>query len=301
MAIDWSRVMPSRPRCGPFSQPPPTPSASSWAAPDVALPSQPNPPFPAQPPPASPPPPTPNPYLTHPLVTSGRISVDLAHLLTEIKYNTGKVRRNVTKARLLTAQEMSDVIEEAEDRAARREAQALAREDREQQRAKDTGSAATSPTLSGGSRPSRRRKVSLGATSAFSSGLSIAGPSTHSAPYCASHRPWLPASTTSLQSLPAEEQDHLPPSTASKPADAGPSSSNSSAGPTTSTGHTPEDMETTVWECGRCREPDPPESAEGLVSWVQCDRCHTWYHAMCVGWDEELDDEEDFKCYLCPE
>ena len=43
MAINWSRVMPSGPRRGTSSQPPPTPSASSWAAPDVALPSQPNP------------------------------------------------------------------------------------------------------------------------------------------------------------------------------------------------------------------------------------------------------------------
>ncbi|XP_046894184.1 synapsin-like [Hypomesus transpacificus] len=229
--------MPSGPLCGTSSssQPPPNSSASSWAAPDVALPSQPNPPFLAQPPPAPPASPPPNPYLTHPLVTLGRISVDLANLLTEIKYNTGKVRRNVTKARLLTAQEMSDVIEEAEDRAARREAQALARADSEQQRAKDRCSAATSSTLSGGSRPSRRRQVSLGVPSASSSGLSIAGPSTHSAPSCASHGPWLPASTTSLQSLPAEEHGHLPPPAASKPADAGPSSSSSSAGPTTST------------------------------------------------------------------
>ncbi|XP_046904754.1 putative protein TPRXL [Hypomesus transpacificus] len=208
--------------------------------------SQPNTP-PA--PPASPPPPPPNPHLTHPLVTSGRISVDLAHLLTEIKYKTGKVRRNVTKTRLLTAQEMSDVIEEAEDRAAMREAQALARPDSEQQRVKDRCSAATSSTLSGGSRPCRRRQVSLGAPSTSSSGLSMAGPSTHSAPSCASHGPWLPASTTS-QSLPAEEHGHLPPSTASKPADAGPSSSSSSAGPTTSTGHTPEDNSLGVWPAG---------------------------------------------------
>ncbi|KAK9521510.1 hypothetical protein VZT92_021307 [Zoarces viviparus] len=239
--------------------------------------------------------------MTHPLVTSGRTTVDLAHLLAEINYNrnTGKVRRNITKARLLTAQEMSDVIVEAEDRAGRREAQALARRDREQQRAGDTGQAATSSTLSGGSRPSRRRPVSLGAT-ATSSGLSIAGPSSLS---CASHGPRLPASSTSpLLSLPAEEHRHLPPSPASQPAETRPSSSSSSAGPTTSTGHTPEEMEQTVWDCGQCREPDPPESSEGLVSWGQCDSCHTWYHTMCVGWDEELDDEEDyFKYYLCPD
>ena len=54
-----------------------------------------------------------------------------------------------------------------------------------------------------------RRKVSRRATSASSSGLSTAGPLT---PSCASHAPWLPA-RTSPQSLPAEEQDHLPPST----------------------------------------------------------------------------------------
>ncbi|KAF1371424.1 hypothetical protein PFLUV_G00278470 [Perca fluviatilis] len=80
-------------------------------------------------------------------------------LLAEINYNksTGKVRRNVTKARILTAQEMSDTIEEVEDRAARQEAQALARRDREQQRARDTSPAATSSTLPSGSRPSHRK------------------------------------------------------------------------------------------------------------------------------------------------
>ncbi|XP_068567903.1 uncharacterized protein [Cebidichthys violaceus] len=266
MAIDWSRVMPSGPRCGASSPPPPTPSASSWAVPDVALPSQ-HPLSPAQPapipnpqnqPPPAPPPP--NPYIIHPLVISGRITVDLAHLLAEINYNrnTGKVRRNNTKARLLTAQEMSDVIVEAEDRAARREAQVLARRDREQQRAGDTGPAATSSTLSAGSRPSRRRPVSLGAASATSSGLSITGPSSCSAPSCASHGPRLPVSrTTSPPSLPAEGHHHLPPSPEpstsaaghglygsqtpsspshpSQPAQTRPSSSSSSAGPTTST------------------------------------------------------------------
>ncbi|XP_051247259.1 uncharacterized protein LOC127358307 [Dicentrarchus labrax] len=132
----------------------------------------------------------PNPYCTHPLVTSGRISVDLAHLLPEVRYNTGKVRRNTTKARILTAQEMSDAIEEAEDRAARRDAQAPARE---QRRAENNGPTATSSTLPGGSRPSRRRTASPGAASASSSSLSIAGPSTRSAPSSASHGHRLPA------------------------------------------------------------------------------------------------------------
>ncbi|KAK9528062.1 hypothetical protein VZT92_014560 [Zoarces viviparus] len=98
MAIDWSRIMPYGPRRGASSPPPPTLSASSWAAPDVALPSQhslsPAPiPNPQNQPPSAPPPP--NPYITHPLVTSGRITVDLA----EINYNrntdsSGNVRRH---------------------------------------------------------------------------------------------------------------------------------------------------------------------------------------------------------------
>ncbi|XP_071381368.1 uncharacterized protein [Centroberyx affinis] len=243
-AIDWSRVMPSGPRRGTSSPPPPTPSASSWATPDATHPIQPplspvapppSPPatttpaqthptpapHPLSPPPVPntqnpPPPPPANPYLTHPLVASGQITADLAHLLAEINYarNTGKVRRNTTKARILTAQEMSDAIEEAEDRAARREAQALARRDREQQRAEDTSPAATSSTLPGGSRPSRR--TSLGAAPATSSGLPIVGPSTPLAPSCASHGPRLPApsGTPSPTSLPAQEHQHHPPSPA---------------------------------------------------------------------------------------
>ncbi|XP_034416758.1 uncharacterized protein LOC117750024 [Cyclopterus lumpus] len=109
--------------------------------------------------------------------------------------------------------------------------------------------------------------------------------------------PFIP--TSPFPSLPAEEHCHLlpspepstsaagcdqrpsSPSHSFQPAETRPSSSSSSsAGPTTSTGHTPEDMDT-VWECGRCKEPDPPESSEGLVSWVQGDRCHTWYHTTC--------------------
>ena len=122
------------------------------------------------------------------------------------------ILRNTTKARILTAQEMSDVIEEAEDRGARRAAQALAR--REQQRAEHTSPAATSSTLPGGSRPSRRRTLPLGAAPATSSGLSTAGPSAPSAPSCASHGPRLPATTNtpSPASLPAEGHHHLPPS-----------------------------------------------------------------------------------------
>ncbi|XP_026155580.1 merozoite surface protein CMZ-8-like [Mastacembelus armatus] len=141
--------MPSGPRRG-TSPPLQAPSASPWAAPDathpctvsplsVAPPSSPLAPASSphsHPSPAAhpltfcvsahqqttvppPPPPSSNPYLTHPLVASGRISADLAHLLAEINYarNTGRVRRNTSKARVLTAQEMSGVIEEAEDRA----------------------------------------------------------------------------------------------------------------------------------------------------------------------------------------
>ncbi|XP_074487588.1 uncharacterized protein LOC141765488 [Sebastes fasciatus] len=223
----------------------------------------------------------------------------------------------------------SDVIEEAEDRAARREAQALAR--RQQQRAEATSPAATSSTLPGGSRPSPRRTVPLGAAPATNSSLSTAGPSAPSAPSCASHGPRLPATTNTPASLPAEGHFHLPPSPGQQvsvpststaaglrgsQAPSSPfhysqdrtttlssSSSSSPAGPTTSTGHTTEEMEETVWWCGRCRVPDPPESSEGLVSWVQCDNCHTWFHTMCVGWDEELDDDDDdyFKCNLCPD
>ncbi|XP_044029287.1 uncharacterized protein LOC122865225 isoform X2 [Siniperca chuatsi] len=89
-------------------------------------------------------------------------------LLPKINYarNTGKVKRNSTKARLLTAQEMSDVILTHP----RWKAQALARRDREQQGAKDTSLAATSSILPNSSRPSRRRRVPLGAASATSCG-----------------------------------------------------------------------------------------------------------------------------------
>uniref|UniRef100_A0AAV2M3R2 Uncharacterized protein n=1 Tax=Knipowitschia caucasica TaxID=637954 RepID=A0AAV2M3R2_KNICA len=92
------------------------------------------------PPPPSPPPPSPPPrdsILAHPLVVSGRIPPDLADLLMEVKFHRsqGRLRRNISKARILTAEDMATTIEEAEDRAARREAQALARRDREQQRA----------------------------------------------------------------------------------------------------------------------------------------------------------------------
>ncbi|KAK9539465.1 hypothetical protein VZT92_004571 [Zoarces viviparus] len=102
MAIDWSRVMPI--------------------------------PYPQNQPPSAPPP---NPYITHPLVTSGQITVDLAHLLAEINYIV-------------------------EDRDARQEAQALARRDREQQRAGDTGPAATFSTLSGAPPKPQKTSVPLG-------------------------------------------------------------------------------------------------------------------------------------------
>lgn len=114
----------------------------------------------------------------------------------------------------MTAQEMSDVFVEAEDRAARREAQALVRRDREQQRALDGSSAITSSTLSAGFRPSRRGPFSLVAASAAGSRHSIAGPSSRVAPSSASQGQQLPASSsTALQrSLPAEGHLPLPPS-----------------------------------------------------------------------------------------
>ncbi|XP_032390430.1 uncharacterized serine-rich protein C215.13 [Etheostoma spectabile] len=325
MAIDWSRVMPSVRGTSP--PPPPTSSASSWAGPDVTHPITPppqsapthpiTPPSQSQPAPIPHPqnqPASPNPYLSHPLVTSGRITVDLAHLLAEINYTrrTGKVRRNTTKARILTAQEMSDTIEEVEDRAARREAQALARRDREQQRARDTSPAATSSTLPSGSRPSRRRAQPLGAAPAASSGISIAGPSAPSAPSCASHGPRLPATSgrPSRTSLPAE--GHHPPSpepstsrvqgsSSSSPSHSGRTSSSSSVGPTTSTGHTAAKrrLEPTVWRCGRCRQPDPPAPSEELVSWVQCDNCHKWFHTTCGSWEEDELTNDDFWCFWC--
>ncbi|XP_034392309.1 uncharacterized protein LOC117733072 [Cyclopterus lumpus] len=194
---------------------------------------------------------------------------------------------------------MSDVIEEAEDRALRREAQALVRKAREQQRAENTGPAATSSTPSGGSGPSCRRPVSLGATSATSSGLSIPHPAPSplvppTVPGCLlrdtppspvswsahtyfafgfTHKSecsmyfsiviikydyyfrafnigigtWPPKTFLSLSLVPNCRELIIQLLV---------------CGPTTSTGHTPEDMET-VWECGRCREADPPESSEG--------------------------------------
>lgn len=59
-------------------------------------------------------------------------------------------------------------------------------------------------------------------------------------------------------------------------------------------------QEPTVWRCGQCRKPDPPESSDGLVSRVQCDNCHKWFHTISVGWEEELDNKDhDFWCYWC--
>ncbi|XP_071760830.2 uncharacterized protein LOC139915943 [Centroberyx gerrardi] len=220
-AIDWSRVMPSGPQRGTLPEPPATPASPS-ATPAATTPSRSpqnppsqNPPHqdpPSQDPPSQNPPrqdtppqnppsqnparqDAPNPFLSHPLVTAGRISADLAHLLTEVNFtrNTGKIRRNITKARLLTAQEMADVIEEVEDHAARLEARALARADRERQNEDIGSSTASSCTPHGGSLPSRRRRVSLGAVPA-SSGPSIAGPSAPSGPSSRSHGPQMPAS-----------------------------------------------------------------------------------------------------------
>uniref|UniRef100_UPI003AACBCED uncharacterized protein n=1 Tax=Centroberyx gerrardi TaxID=166262 RepID=UPI003AACBCED len=138
--------------------------------------------------------------------------------------------------------------------------------------------------------PPPSRRMSLRAAPATSSGLPIAGPSTPLAPSCASHGPRLPApsGTPSPTSLPVQDHQHHPPSPGGQ-ADASnqasvtlSSSSSSSAGSTTSTGHTAgkRRQEPTVWRCGRCRKPDPLESSEGLVSWVQCDNCHKWFHTI---------------------
>lgn len=146
--VSKSRLMLPTPSNLPYSQLP-HPRAhliqQRWCR--VILPLPPSPEPNTQNPP--PPPPT-NPYLTHPLVASGQVTADLAHLLAKINFtsNTRKNRRNTTKARILTAQEMSDAIEEEYHHAARREAQALAKRNTEQQWAKDTSPAATSLRMS---------------------------------------------------------------------------------------------------------------------------------------------------------
>ncbi|XP_044040868.1 uncharacterized protein LOC122870616 [Siniperca chuatsi] len=134
-------------------------------------------------------PPPPIPYLTHPLVTSGRITADLAHLRARINYarNTGKGRRNTTKARLqrhlqLSTNKISGCRPSSGQKRQR---------------------AAVGRRHQHSSHFSPRRRVPLGAAPATS--LSIAAPSACSDPSCASHSHWLPApsSIPSPASLPA--------------------------------------------------------------------------------------------------
>ncbi len=37
--------------------------------------------------------------------------------------------------------------------------------------------------------------------------------------------------------------------------------------------------------CSKCQKPRPPEelpSADENLAWICCDRCETWFHALCV-------------------
>ncbi|XP_037624816.1 uncharacterized protein LOC119487840 [Sebastes umbrosus] len=139
-------------------------------------------PFSLLPPPQSPPSsPFSDPYLNHPLVASGRIAVDLAHVLSKTN-QTCDIRKDRRSANVLTPQVMSDVIKKVEKSAARMEAGSVKRWG-----AKDASPADSSLTLSGGSHLSHKRRVPFRALPATGSGA--AGPSAFFAPTSASHSP----------------------------------------------------------------------------------------------------------------
>lgn len=116
--------------------------------------------------------PSSNPYLTHPLVASGLVSVDLARILSKA-CNIEKVRRSTP---VLTAKEMSDIINEVKDRAAGMEARSV----QQQQEVEDSSSTVSSSTLPGGSRlnhkirlPPASQRPSLTPCSSTTSHLSM--------------------------------------------------------------------------------------------------------------------------------
>uniref|UniRef100_A0AAV2LUA7 Zinc finger PHD-type domain-containing protein n=1 Tax=Knipowitschia caucasica TaxID=637954 RepID=A0AAV2LUA7_KNICA len=177
---------------------------------------------------------------------------------------------------------MATTIEEAEDRAARREAQALARRDREQQRAEEIQLEATS-AIAGDSQPSRI-SANPGCSSA-SSGHSTTGLSAPPIPFQTSHGLQLPDSpripTRSPPAAPAQHirglQSSSSPSSTRPMASVAPPAKRAKKG------------------CGMCRKVDPPGQGK-TVPWVQCDTCHSWFHWVCVSWEEGLG---DFICFWC--
>ncbi|KAM4620718.1 uncharacterized protein ACJ7VT_007344 [Polymixia lowei] len=326
-AIDWMQVTPPGQRSGdPTTEyASPVPPASPSTAP-AATPSPRSPNTPVQAPPQNIAPAPNPPYLSHPIVAE-RITPDQAHPLAEINFtrNSRKVRRNTTKARLLTAQEMNYNLEE--HLAAYPETKAPARLGGEKKRAKGVSSSATSQTRRSGSCPSRRRRVFLGAAPTTSSDPSINSPSAPlvpSTPFLPGYNPHsgtqLPVNraehhppTASPSPLPTVDEPTVPPSSCLQTSQAPSSHSQAccppesssvlpgfSVAPSTPTGHTAPKRQRTekIWRCGRCKQPDPPQESEGLATWVQCDNCHKLFHDTCV----ELEKEQDgtgFWCFWC--
>ncbi|XP_068581146.1 uncharacterized protein [Cebidichthys violaceus] len=256
------------------------------------------------PPPESPPSsPSSDPYLTHPLVASGRITVDLARVLSKTN-QTCEIRKLRRSAYVLTAQEVSEVIKKVEDGAARAEGRSVTRPGEE-----DPDPAVSSSTVPGGSRLRRTRRLPPGAHPDTGSGA--AGPSALFVPPCASHSASIgPSSTPSNMSWSSDDRHHKAVEASNlwqtssmplAPPSAGSSSSSSTAEPTASTGHVAakkKKCERQILRCGRCRQPHPPQDPEGLVLWVQCDNCHKMFHTTCVSSEMDVDDDE-FWCFWC--
>nr|XP_040039477.1 uncharacterized protein LOC120823507 isoform X1 [Gasterosteus aculeatus aculeatus] len=237
-------------------------------------------------------PPSSDPYLAHPLVASGLVTAELARVLSKTN-ETCDAQSDRRSFQVLTAREMSDVLQKVEDSAARAEARSATRRG-----AEDTDLAVSSSTFPGGSclggkRP-RPRKVRSDATSP-----GAAGPPGPCDPTSASQR----ASTNmSLSSNKVDDASNLWRTSFMAVAPSSPASLSSTAEPTTSTvayqAAKKERLEKKLLRCGRCRQPYPPKDPEGLVLWVQCDNCHKMFHTICVSSEMDLEDDE-FFCFWC--
>uniref|UniRef100_A0AAV2LVG0 HTH CENPB-type domain-containing protein n=1 Tax=Knipowitschia caucasica TaxID=637954 RepID=A0AAV2LVG0_KNICA len=156
--------------------------------------------------------------------------------------------------------------------------------------------------IAGDSQPSRI-SANPGCSSA-SSGHSTTGLSAPPIPFQTSHGLQLPDSPRiPTRSLPAAPAQHIrEPSTSRGPL--GPrklitamhclqsSSSPSSTRPMASVAPPAKRAKK---GCGMCRKVDPPGQGK-TVPWVQCDTCHSWFHWVCVSWEEGLG---DFICFWC--
>ena len=38
---------------------------------------------------------------------------------------------------------------------------------------------------------------------------------------------------------------------------------------------------------------------DGEGKWIECEQCLDWFHAACVGMDEEESDEVEYVCDTC--